>query len=560
MRDRRVQYTRFHAPVMITVAMLMFVSAAEVKAFQTTVRPVVIPQPPLKVTAPRPAAPRVGSGTPGRGATPGATRDTFKRALTASRPSMSGVGRSAFARPGYRVVRTKGGGEIHRGLDGKIREVHARGMEIYHGPGGSKTVTAERPLGVVVVGNQYGHGYVQQPFSYIGAEFVQRTYSGNKVADARIYQRYAYYDKFYLDVYAPRAFYGPSFYEWAYNAWSSPAGYSWGGDSDPWYSYFALYFAPYPVYAGPSHWLTDYVLTQTLRNAYQERSPEPADGQAAASSTQLAPEAVQPIAGETARTLSAPAPAPLTAEVKQDITEEVRRQIALENSEASAGINHSPDPDSSGIARMLADDTPHVFVVSAALDLASTAGECAVTEGDVLQLKPGTPPAAAAANLIVLASKGADCVRGAMVTVGVADLQDMQNRMRETIDQGLGYLQENQGRNGIPAAPVSAAQPPSQSGWGAIAPPPALDVTAELSQLAKEADLAEREVLKSEPAPKPAHASAPVPSASLMGKSPDQVKAMLGKPNSVVDLGAKKIYVFDDRRVTFTHGKATDIQ
>jgi hypothetical protein len=419
-------------------------------------------------------------------------------------------------------------------------------MEIYHGPVGSKTVIADRPNGVVAVANHYGHGYIQRPFSYNGSELVQRTYSLNKVANAGIYQRYPYYNKLYLDVYAPRVFYDPGFYGWAYNPWAAAVGYSWSWDGDPWYSFFAPYFAPYPVYNSPSRWLTDYFLAQTLKEGYQQRTALAADGQVASS--------------ETARTLPALVQAPLTDEIKQDITEEVRRQIALESSEATAGIDHLSDPDSSGIARMLADDIPRVFVVSAPLELASSSGECAVTEGDVLQLRTGTAPAETAANLMVLASKGTDCAKGATVTVGVADLQDMQNQMRETIDQGLSYLQENQGRNGIPAVPRSVAQPPLQTGWGGMAPPPELNVNAKLSELSKDADLAERDVLSHEPAPKPANASRPVPSANLMGKSPDQVKAMLGKPNSVVDLGAKKIYVFDDRRVTFTHGKATDVE
>lgn len=516
-----------------TAAVLMFVWGATLKAVQTTVKPVYVPPPAHKVFLPkapasRPAAPSVGSGTRSS-ATPAA----------ASRPSMSGIGRSTPVRPDDRVVRTKSGNEIHRSSNGQLREVHARGAEIFHGPAGSRTVIVERPNGVVVVANQHGNGYVQQAFTYNGTGFVQRTYSVNTVADARIYQRYAYYNKLYLDVYAPRAFYSPGFYGWAYNPWTAPVHYSWGWDGDPWYSYFASFFSPDPAYNSPYHWLTDYFLGQTLQDSFQERTAVPADGQIPGA--------------EIGRAPSVPAPAPLTDEVKQNIAAEVRRQVALENSEAGSWTEHLPDPDSSGVARMLADDTPHVFVVSAPLNLASNGGECAVTAGDVLRLMSGTAPAATDASLTVLASKGADCTKGAAVTVGVADLQDMQNHMRGSIDQGLGHLQTEQGRNGIPAIPASALQPPVQPGWGQTAPPPAPDVTAELIKLTKEADMAESEALKTEPPP-------PVPAASLMGKSPDQVKAMLGKPDTIVDLGTQKFYVFGDRRVTFTHGKATDVQ
>lgn len=572
MRELIVRYTGFHIPAMVTVAALMLAPAAEVEAFQTTYRPIVPPPPPRvapptvttprtapsrvppaspnvappprnppSVTTPGAATPRLTPGTPGGGSTPGAS----------GRPIISGIGRSAPARPDDRVTRTTAGAEIHRGPDGKLREVRARGVQIYHGPGGSRTAMAERRLGVVVAGNQYGHGYVQEQFWYNGAEFVQRTYSVDRLTKPGLYQRCYYYDKLSLEVYAPRVFYGSAFYGWVYNPWAASVPYSWRWASEPWYSYFAQYFTPSPAYGSPSDWLTDYFLAQTLDDAYKEDTAE-RDGRTLPASTPLAPETGQPTAGAP-RTPSEPAPAPLTAEVKQDIAEEVRRQIALENAEAAGGVEEPPDPDSSGVARMLAEDTTRVFVVSAPLSLMSGTGECAVAEGDVLQLKPGTPPAATSAKLTVLASKGADCAGGVMVTVGVADLQNMQNYMRETIDQGLGYLLLTQGEKGTPAAPAWVVQPPTEAGWGKTAPVPATNVTAELRQLTKEADLAEREALKTP-------AAAPVTNASLIGKSPDEVKSMLGKPKSVVDLGAKKIYVFEDRRVTFTHDKATDIQ
>ena len=58
------------------------------------------------------------------------------------------------------------------------------------------------------------------------------------------------------------------------------------------------------------------------------------------------------------------------------------------------------------------------------------------------------------------------------MVVGVADLQDMQNHMREMVDQGLAELQKKQGQNGIPAVPAAANAPPTQTAYAAIAPPP----------------------------------------------------------------------------------------
>jgi hypothetical protein len=45
-----------------------------------------------------------------------------------------------------------------------------------------------------------------------------------------------------------------------------------------------------------------------------------------------------------------------------------------------------------------------------------------------------------------------------------------------------------------------------------------------------------------------------------IGQSPDQVKAELGTPDKIVNLGAKQIYVYKDLKVTFLNGKVSDVQ
>ena len=56
-----------------------------------------------------------------------------------------------------------------------------------------------------------------------------------------------------------------------------------------------------------------------------------------------------------------------------------------------------------------------------------------------------------------MASKGGnECQKSSTVTVQLTDLQEMQNSMRETIDQGLQDLQAKQGKGGLPPAPPSA--------------------------------------------------------------------------------------------------------
>jgi hypothetical protein len=54
---------------------------------------------------------------------------------------------------------------------------------------------------------------------------------------------------------------------------------------------------------------------------------------------------------------------------------------------------------------------------------------------------------------------------------------------------------------------------------------------------------------------------APAEPASIdKGMTPDQVQAALGKPDKIVNLGSKQIYVYKDLKVTFLNGKVSDVQ
>jgi hypothetical protein len=45
-----------------------------------------------------------------------------------------------------------------------------------------------------------------------------------------------------------------------------------------------------------------------------------------------------------------------------------------------------------------------------------------------------------------------------------------------------------------------------------------------------------------------------------LGMSPDQVQSALGKPEKIVNLGAKQIWVYKDLKVTFLNNKVSDVQ
>jgi hypothetical protein len=321
-------------------------------------------------------------------------------------------------------------------------------------------------------------GYVQRPFNYHGHEFAQRSYLYHGRAYSHSYSGYAYRGA-YLHVYAPSMYYGAGFYGWAYNPWASPIAFGWGFGGSPWYGYYGYYFAPYPSYPSASYWLTDYMISSDLQTAYTaHQEAGEVDGAPPAQS----------------------GPPELTPDVKQQIADEIRNQLALENQEAAFNAHQlDVDPGSSGIDRLLSDAAKgkqHVFVVGTALDVVDASQmECTLSDGDVLALQTAPPSDAKAADLIVLSAKGGqECQKQAVVSIALEDLQEMQNHMRETIDQGLQELQAKQGKGGLPAVPSTVQVQLTPAVYTSIAPPSDPNAATEIQQQAQQADQAEKEV------------------------------------------------------------------
>jgi hypothetical protein len=470
-------------------------------------------------------------------------------------PSGANARAGAGGRPtpaGSHEARAANGSSVRTRANGSRSDVHdaKRGMDIHHGLNGNRRVSVERADHSRIVSERGGRGYVQHPYSYHGHEYGHRAYYDHGRRYDRYYGRYGYRGGF-VDVYAPGYYYAPAFYGWAYNPWAAPISYAWGWGGNPWYGYYGSFFTPYPVYSSASLWLTDYLISTSLAAAYQAQ----AEANAAAVGAALQ------------------ASAPLTPDIKQMIADEVQRQVALENSEAQQNAAQQDiDPGSSGIARMLSDNQAHVFVAGADLDLVDASGnECAISQGDVIEVTTAPPADATTASAVVLTSKGGkECGKSANVSVAFADLQDMQNHMRETIDAGLGDLKTKQGKGGLPTAPPSAQAAPVQSAYAAVAPPPDPNAASEIQAQAAQADQAEQEVAGAvQPADAGAGAQASVAQPApptvttatiALGQTVDQVTAALGQPKSVVDLGTKKIYVYADMKITFKAGKVSDVQ
>jgi len=224
------------------------------------------------------------------------------------------------------------------------------------------------------------------------------------------------------------------------------------------------------------------------------------------------------------------------------------------------------DPGSSGIARMLTDGRAHTFVVGSALDVVDASQtECSLSDGDALALNGPQPADATSVDLLVLASKGGqECAKQDTVSVAVGDLQEMQNHMRATIDQGLQELQSKQGTGGIPALPPSAKGQPAEAQYAAVAPPPDPNAGTEIQQQIQQADQAVNTVSQAGGLPA-GHGPGAAPAALAAlpndgpGQTPDQVQAALGAPAKVANLGTNVIY-YNGIKVTFNNGKVSGVQ
>lgn len=525
---------------------------------------------PTTTTAGAAHGPTTSGGAHITTSSPGAARTTSApggaMAHAATPGTHPGAPSSFGAHPapsGSHELHAANGAAVRTRADGTRSDIHdpKRGMDIHHGLNGNRRVAVERPDHTRIVADRGGRGYVQHPYNFHGHEFGHRTYYEHGRAYDRFYGRYPYRGG-YLDVYAPARFYPYGFYGYAYAPWAAPVPYAWGWGGAPWYGYYGAYYAPYPVYPAPAFWLADFVFAASLAAAYE----------AGAASADLAPSFTNPptllgaavwltdqlVEPAEAAALSA---TPMNPDVKQSVTDEIKAMVQREGDDAQANAAQKDiDPNRNSIAQLLADNQPHVLVAGSDLDLvASTGQECAFSQGDVVKVL-GPPPADAdSLNATVLASKGGkECALAQTVAVPVSDLQDMENHMREQVDDGLAELQKKQGKGGLPSAPAGASGPAVPAGFAAAAPPPDANAKDEISQQASAADQAENEAAAGATADPGASAGSPATIA--LGQSVDTVTATLGNPTRIIDLGAKKIYTYPDMKIIFMNGKVASVE
>ena len=269
----------------------------------------------------------------------------------------------------------------------------------------------------------------------------------------------------------------------------------------------------------------------------------------------------------------------ITPEIKQLIAEEVQRQIALEMAEAKAQqASQNPvaqntsaplDAGFSGIAKILADRVPHIFLSSADIDVATTTGQdCQVRQGDVLQWNPGGDPNDPMIPLSIMTTTGGGCPRGAVINIGVQDLQEMQNHMRATIDLGLSEMQKKQGQGGLPAIPPSVPVSTTNADFVSAAPQPDPNDAGQLRQFSQEAVQIEQAVVSEMSQPAGGAPGQQQPNGGVTqveelqpGMTISQVIQMKGNPSAPpTTFGTKTILQYPTVKLTFIDGKLSDIQ
>jgi hypothetical protein len=373
-----------------------------------------------------------------------------------------------------------------------VTSVHTRGgAEISHGPHGERRVVGER---VNARGEHYrvvnygGHrGYVEHGYMRGGHPYMRRTYmyGGRRYAYA---YRGAYYHGVAYYGWAPPYYYPPAYYGWVGAPWGAPVAYGWGWGAAPWYGFYGGYFAPAPVYPYAALWLTDYLIAENLRLAYE--ASQQADPNAF-KQPDYAPYMVA--SGATADGVTSfgsgmefnadAAAAAMPADVKQLVADDLKLQIEEEKAAASA---QSADSGTDQVPAAL-DPKHSVFVVSATIDVPSDGDTCSLTPGDVVQRQENEPGDDKAVKVKVLSAKSQDCGIGSMPRVQVTDLQDMHNDFREKISTGMDTLAK--GGNGLPKAPDATHKinPDGQA-------QPDLSADSDLNAQQADADAADKEV------------------------------------------------------------------
>lgn len=473
----------------------------------------------------RPASPAVAKASTGSRASAGASTASGSPArlqqLNANRSNLSGInrkplptgeltvhpnGRMTLKAEGGRQYGLRSNGTIASYSDrqetvsfdqrGKVSSIHTANMDIHNGPHGQRTIVSRGADGSKVVSTSRHSGYVERNVVMNNRTYVERT----TIINHHVFTRIFVANGFGGLALVPPVFFAPGFYGWAYYPWASPIAFRWGWFGAPWYvgpRYIGPnpYFVASPLYPSAAFWLTDYMIGETLATAYQlhhDASDEMAndmsdDDNTVADNSDAGTSDANAGMSSDQDTVRAGAATPITPELKAEIAEEVKQQLANDNAEA-----RNPDQASFDMLPAALSTPNHVFVVSSDLDVTTTDQQlCALQAGDMLQLMSPAAGDSTFVQVRVASSKRMDCPGGVLVNVSLPDLQEMQNSFQAHVEAGLSSLQHGQGSAGLPVAPPEAVAAPPRPAVTGLSPVSGPESSTMIDQQGEQADQAE---------------------------------------------------------------------
>jgi len=302
--------------------------------------------------------------------------------------------------------------------------------------------------------------------------FVSRTFvGGGHVLYTRVYQDHVWHQfgrAFAYQAFVPAVRFPAVYYGWALAAWPRPVSYAWGWQVQPWYPAYGVLFTPYPVYASPDLWMTDYILAQSMQAAYQAQTPAPPqpstqwtpapapapdasvatpDAQPGDTSTAPQPDAAPPaLQSIDAPPVPAAPPPAITPQIKAQLNTQIK--VQLEEQQA-AQATPAMLTTQSGPAALRAN---HVFFqVVQPLDVPTAHGHCSLSANDYIKRTGGMSSDDWMIPVVVELSRPADCPEGLGTRIGLNDLNAMENEQEAQVLEAMQAASKSMGPNGPPA-------------------------------------------------------------------------------------------------------------
>src|SRR5882757_8397949 len=335
-------------------------------------------------------------------------------------------------------------------------------------------------------------GVVEHPMK---SGYMSRTYvQGGHVLYARVFRRNTFQRfgrVFSYESLVPAVTFGAAYYTWAARPWSTPVNYRWGWEAEPWHAAFGSNFTPYPNYSSLDEWLTDFVIAQNFRSAYDSwqaenapksepvvaEAPPPAgerpywdtpddgrkpyweedtsDNDTGARDTGSQPKKSKtrdPASNSPTGSRSKPAPVdsppPLAGDIKSKLNSQIKQQLAERQTQTTSSDTEAL-PDSLKPGHVL-------FRVNTPLDVPSDKSDrnCSLEANDYIE-RTGEMDENGMVPVKVKVGRTSDCSVGLATRVSVNDLEAMDSEQQQALTDALLAASKNMGDHGLPQAPAT---------------------------------------------------------------------------------------------------------